>query len=582
VYPNVKSSAHTSDQFFRSIFENAQIGISFFNIDGSTIFSNRALHEMLGYTAEELSHFQKWDEIIHPDERASGAERYAELVQGKHDNDEWEQRFVRRDGSIMVANGRFSLLRDAAGKPQYVASFTEDITEGKHAQEERNRIAKQMEMLLESTGQAIYGVDLQGNCTFLNRSACELIGYQPEEVLGRKTHDLIHHHKPDGSVYPVEECPLYRAFKRGEGCCIDTELIWRRDGTPVPVEYSSFPILEGGVITGAVVTLVDITERKQAEERLRSNEQLFRSIFENAQIGIAYFNIDNQKHISNRTLHQMLGYSGEELDNLGQWDEIVTPEDRVSGAERYAELVQGKRDSDEYEQRFIRRDGGIVVAHDKFQLLRDATGKPQYIVGLTEDITERKHAQEALQQSESLFRSIFEHAQIGISVFEIETQKHLTNRKLQEFLGRTEEGLRGLEQWDGIVHPEDRSASAIRYGEVLEGKRDEDEYENRFVRPDGRIVVGNGRFQLLRDAAGRPQYLVALTEDITERKSAEEATKESEELFRTIFENAPVGIGLFNIPKAQYFTNRALHEMLGYTHEDLNSVGKWDTIVHPD
>jgi two-component system, sensor histidine kinase and response regulator len=582
VHQNVKDSAQASEQFFRSIFENAQIGISFFNIDGSTVFSNRALHEMLGYTGDELSHFEKWDEIIHPDERAFGAKRYAELIQGKHDNDEWEQRFIRKDGRIVVANGRFSLLRDAAGKPQYVASFTEDITDSKRAQEERNRIAKQMEMLLESTRQGIYGIDLQGDCTFINRATCELIGYRPEEVLGRKMHDLIHHHKPDGSVYPKEECPVYRACEKGEGCCIDTEVIFRRDGTPIPVEYSSFPIFEGGTITGAVVTVVDVTERKRAEEKLRASEQLFRSIFENAQIGVAYFNIDSQEHISNRALHEMLGYTGEELSRLGQWDEIVAPEERASGAQRYAELIQGKRDTDEYEQRFIRSDGHIVVATERFQLLRDAAGKPQYIVGLTEDITERKRSQEALQESEQLFRSIFENSQIGISIFGIETQTHITNRALQEMLGYSEAELRSLEQWDKIVHPDDSAAGAERYGELLAGKRDTDEYGHRYIRRDGSIVVGNGRYQLLRDATGKPQYLVGLTEDITERKRSEEALQASEQLFRTIFENAPVGISLYNIPKAQYFTNRTLHEMLGYSHEDLSSVTKWDQIIHPD
>jgi PAS domain S-box-containing protein len=133
---NVNNNVQGNEQFFRSIFENAQIGISFFNIDGSTVFSNRALHEMLGYTGEELSHFETWDKIIHSEDRAVGAERYPRPVQGERDNDEWEQHFVRRDGSIGVANGRFSVLRDAAGMPQYVASFTEDIRESKRTQEE--------------------------------------------------------------------------------------------------------------------------------------------------------------------------------------------------------------------------------------------------------------------------------------------------------------------------------------------------------------------------------------------------------------------------------------------------------------
>jgi PAS domain S-box-containing protein len=476
---------------------------------------------MLGYTGEELSHVEKWDAIIHPDERAFGAERYAELVQGKHDNDEWEQRFVRKDGSIVVANGRFSLLRDAAGKPQYVASVTEDITESKRAQEERNRIAKQMKMLLESTGQGIYGIDLQGNCTFINRATCELIGYRAEELLGRKMHDLMHHHKPDGSVYPIEECPVYRACKKGEGCCIDTEVIWRRDGTPVPVEYSSFPILEGGTITGAVVTVVDITERKRAEEKLRASEQLFRSIFENAQLGISIFGIDTQAHLTNRAMQEMLDYSEEELRGLEQWDGIVHPDDRIAGAKRYAAIIEGKRDADEYENRYVRRDGRIVIGNGRYQLLRDTVGKPQYLVALTEDITERKRAQEALQESERLFRSIFENAPIGIGLYNAPKAQYFTNQALQEMLGCTHEDLSCVEKWDEIVHPEDRAWSARRYSELLEGKRDNDEYEQRFIRRNGRTVTADGSFSVIRDTVGKPQYLLNMTKDITDRKQVE-------------------------------------------------------------
>ncbi len=382
-----------NEQLFRSIFENAQIGIAYFKIDTQEHISNRALHEMLGYSGEELSRLGQWDEIVAPEERASGAERYAALIEGKRDTDEYEQQFIRRDGRIVVANDKFQLLRDAAGKPQYIVGLTEDITERKRAQEERSRLAKQMEMLLESTGQGIYGIDLQGNCTFINRATCELIDYRPEEVLGRKMHDLIHHHKPDGSVYPLDECPIYRAFKKGEGCCVDAEVIWRRDGSPLPVEYSSFPILEDGAITGAVVTVVDITERKRVQGSLQESEQLFRSIFENAPVGISLYNIAKSQYFTNRALHEMLDCTHEDLSSVEKWDQIVHPNERAACAKRYAELLEGERDNDAWEQRFIRRDGRTVVADGSFSVIRDTAGNPQYLLNMTKDITDRRQAE---------------------------------------------------------------------------------------------------------------------------------------------------------------------------------------------
>jgi PAS domain S-box-containing protein len=89
-----------SEQLFRSIFDNAQIGISLFSIDGQLAFTNRACQEMLGCSEEELNQLEAWDRLVHPDDRASGARRYADLQQGKRDRDEWEQRFVQRDGRI--------------------------------------------------------------------------------------------------------------------------------------------------------------------------------------------------------------------------------------------------------------------------------------------------------------------------------------------------------------------------------------------------------------------------------------------------------------------------------------------------
>jgi PAS domain S-box-containing protein len=354
-----KKPSQGTEKLFRCIFDNAQIGIGIFDIQTERNFSNRAVHEMLGYSQKELCRVGQWDEIVHPDERASGAKRYEDLTKGKRDTDEWEQRFIRRDGRVVRANGRFKLIRDARGKPKYVVALNEDVTERRLAEAERIRVTKQMQLLLDSTGQGVYGLDLRGKCAFINKAASEMIGYRPEEVLGRNMHKLVHHHKLDGSPYPVEECPVYQALKIGQGCRTDEEILWRQDGTVIPVEYSSFPVLEEGSIKGAVVTVSDITERRHAKEALQSSERLFRSIFEGAQVGIGVFKIDTKEHFSNRALHEMLGYTGEELSRLEQWDEIVPAEERIACAQRYGELVDGQRDQDEYEQHFIRRDGHL-------------------------------------------------------------------------------------------------------------------------------------------------------------------------------------------------------------------------------
>ena len=139
----------------------------------------------------------------------------------------------------------------------------------------------QLQRLLESTGEGIFGVDMRGDCTFVNRAAAQMLGYPADAVLGRNMHALIHHTHADGAAYPEAECPIFNAFRRGLPCRIDSEVLWRADGSAFSAEYSSHPILDGGVVQGAVVTLVDITERKRSEALLQqSHEQLERRVAE--------------------------------------------------------------------------------------------------------------------------------------------------------------------------------------------------------------------------------------------------------------------------------------------------------------
>ncbi|QHE83625.1 PAS domain-containing sensor histidine kinase [Hydrogenophaga sp. BPS33] len=124
-------------------------------------------------------------------------------------------------------------------------------------------------LLLASTGEGVFGVDLDGLCVFINHAGARMIGFEPGELQGCNMHELTHHSHADGGHYPVEDCPIFNAFRQGLPCRIDSEVFWRRDGTSFPVEYSSHPIVDEGQVRGAVVTFVDITERKRAADALR-------------------------------------------------------------------------------------------------------------------------------------------------------------------------------------------------------------------------------------------------------------------------------------------------------------------------
>ena len=124
-------------------------------------------------------------------------------------------------------------------------------------------------LLLESTGEGVFGIDTNGCCTFINRAGAAMLGWLPQQVIGCNMHELAHHSHADGAHYPEHTCPIFNAFRKALPCRIDTELFWRADGTPFAVEYSSYPIVDQGVVQGAVITFVDISARRQAEDALR-------------------------------------------------------------------------------------------------------------------------------------------------------------------------------------------------------------------------------------------------------------------------------------------------------------------------
>ena len=129
-------------------------------------------------------------------------------------------------------------------------------------------IERQNQLLLSAVGDGIYGVDVEGNTTFVNAAAEHILGWKKAELVGKNIHDVIHHSYANGQHYHAYECPIYAAFKDGEVHNVDDEVFWAKNGTPVPVEYKSTPVTENGLLIGAVVIFRDITQRKSIQTKL--------------------------------------------------------------------------------------------------------------------------------------------------------------------------------------------------------------------------------------------------------------------------------------------------------------------------
>jgi diguanylate cyclase (GGDEF)-like protein/PAS domain S-box-containing protein len=181
---------------------------------------------------------------------------------------------IMRGGKIMAILGVGNKPLDYTGKDVEIVSYLADvawvITEHKQAEEALKKSEEQVRLLLNSTAEAIYGIDIQCNCTFANPSCLRMLGYaNMEQMLGKNIHELIHHSYPDGSPMTIDECAIMMAFHEGAGMHRDDEVFWRADGTSFPVEYWSYPQIVNGEISGAVVTFIDITERKRGEEQIK-------------------------------------------------------------------------------------------------------------------------------------------------------------------------------------------------------------------------------------------------------------------------------------------------------------------------
>lgn len=251
----------SSEMRYRQLVEGSLGMICTHDLNGYLLSINTHAAENLGYKPEELIGKYLLD-FIQVDHKHGWEEYWQAMAERGEDQGRLYTR--KKDGSPCVIAFRNKVV-ELPGSPPFVLGHGIDITEKTDAEAKMHNLMRQRESILDSVGDGIYGIDLEGRVVFVNRVGANLLGYTPEEMQGQRLHPLVHHSKSDGSPYPAEECPVLVTMRRHSPIRVRNEVLWRRDGTSIPVEYVACPLIDEGRVTGAVVAYQDVTERRQLD-----------------------------------------------------------------------------------------------------------------------------------------------------------------------------------------------------------------------------------------------------------------------------------------------------------------------------
>lgn len=361
-------------------------------VTGEIVFSPQ-WYESLGYKDNEFAGtITNWEKLIHPEDLPIVTETLKNCFEGKTSSYEVENRLLMKSGEYRWNIDRGKIIeRDEKRNPLRMVGVYTDITSLKKVQSELEKAQKKNETILNSAGDGIYGLDLNGCTTFVNPAAEKMLGFSSDEMLGQSQHSLTHHSRSDGTPYAREECFIYSAFKDGKAHSVSDEVFWRKDGTCFPVEYLSTPVWESGELRGAVVTFKDISDRIKAEDIATR----FGRILDKSSNEIYIFDASTLRFSQvNSGARENLGYSMEELSQMTLLD--LKP---VYTSDTFGELVEplcrGEKSVIIFETIHKRKNETLYPVEIILQLMREET--PPVFIAIVQDITLRKETEKELE-----------------------------------------------------------------------------------------------------------------------------------------------------------------------------------------
>jgi PAS domain S-box-containing protein len=562
----------SSEARYRELVEKAGIGILIDDVEGNLVYTNQAFAHMLGYSLEEANHLAVTD-FIHPEDLSGVLGEHALRLEGMSDHAHYEFRGVRRDGSVVHMEADSTALK-SDGNIVGTHSYVWDISGRKRAERALRESEASYRNLYEKAPHAYLSLDTDGRVLMANNQAAAMLAYQGEELLGQDLFSFC-----TGSPEGEENArAVFGRFLRGEEIYGVELRMCRRDGAPLWVSLTMTPVLDvDGEITRCQAMAIDITQEKNAIEALAESEEKFRNLAEKSP-NMIFINQGGRIVYANELCELMMGYSREEL-NSPDFDfmRLVAPESAPLVRESFQRHLKGD-EVEPYEYGVVAKSGERLQVMNSTRMI-SFEGRPA-ILGIITDLTELKRAEQEARRSEERFRRVVESAVDGIIVADPKGIVELWSPSAEDIFGYSREEIIGepISHLMPARYRKDHAAAMERVSAGGEFHHVGRSRELWGLRKDGSEFP----IRLALTSWGQQGDLrfAAFVSDITERKEAETALRESEERFRKVVESAVDGVIVADHSGMMELWSPSAERIFGYTEAEI--IGQPVTRLMPE
>ena len=552
---------HESELRFRKIFEEGPFGMTLVNKDLTIIIANNRFCKMVGYSEVELSQLSFKDLSV-PDDFQADLPYIKKIIEGEIPVYKTEKRYFRKDGQVVWASLTVAATFDENKQFLYNVAIIEDITSKRKAELEIKRLNERIATATNAAQLGIWDWDLVNNTLVWDEQMYILYGHKKDDfsIAYQTWLNGVH---PDDREYSDN---ISQAAIRGEKT-YDTEfrVVWpdqsvhwlKADGQ-VFFDDREIPLRMIGVN-------FDITEKKHAEQKLNEAVERSSAIIQTSPNAIIVTNLNGIVSLWNEAAENTFGWRKNEV--IGLKNPII-PDDRRDEIQNLRKHIYAGETVKNIETVCIRKDYLLIHVNFSSSPLLDGNGKVIGILSLVEDITEQKQAREDLKISEARYRNIFESASIGIYRTTPRGDIVLANSTLIRLLGYKsfeELAKRNLEK-EGFIDENQRK----KFRNKIDSEGQVTGMENVWITKEGRSIIVNENAKAFFDPNGKVMYYEGTIEDITQRKQAENALRESEALFSTTFRSSPIPISLSELSTELWVeVNDAFLRVTGYTRSEI-------------